>query len=66
MIKRATKVPSGARSKGQEIVEGLQELATALSAGEPLSERFTVRTYRIAPPPTYMVPVCAGFATCWE
>lgn len=48
--------PSGrdaARSKGQEIVEGLRELAEALESGEPLERRFTVRTCAIAPPPNY-------------
>ena len=54
MVKRgASKAVSGASSKGREIVEGLRELANALSAGEPLSARFTVRTYKIAPPPEY-------------
>ncbi|QDV39565.1 helix-turn-helix domain-containing protein [Tautonia plasticadhaerens] len=42
-----------ARAKGQEIIDGLRELAEALEAGEPLGRRFTVRTYRIAPPPEY-------------
>jgi putative transcriptional regulator len=42
-----------ARTKGQEIVEGLRELADALKAGEPLESRFTVRTFKIAPPPEY-------------
>jgi len=41
------------QSKGQEIVEGLRELADALKSGEPLESRFTVRTYKIAPPPAY-------------
>jgi putative transcriptional regulator len=42
-----------ARTKGQEIVDGLRELAATLQAGEPLESRFTVRTYRITPPPQY-------------
>jgi putative transcriptional regulator len=42
-----------ARTKGQKIVEGLRELADALKAGEPLESRFTVRTFKIAPPPAY-------------
>jgi len=46
-------VAGAARAKGQEIVGGLQELADALRTGEALETRFTVRTYRIAPPPAY-------------
>jgi putative transcriptional regulator len=42
-----------ARRKGREIVEGLHELSEALDAGEPLESRFTMRTYRIIPPPGY-------------
>jgi putative transcriptional regulator len=42
-----------ARTKGQEIVEGLHDLADALRSGEPLGSRFTVRTCKIAPPPEY-------------
>ena len=42
-----------ARTKGQEIVEGLRDLADALKSGEPLGSRFTVRTYKITPPPGY-------------
>ena len=41
------------RTKGEEIVEGMQALVAALRAGEPLESRFTVRTYKIAPPPEY-------------
>ena len=44
---------STAWTKGQDIVEGLRELADALKSGEPLGLRFTVRTYKIAPPPEY-------------
>jgi putative transcriptional regulator len=44
-------VRSTARTKGQEIVEGLTDLAATLRAGQPLESRFTVRTYKIAPPP---------------
>ncbi|MFI5455867.1 MAG: helix-turn-helix domain-containing protein [Isosphaerales bacterium] len=46
-------VRRAARTKGQEIVQGLRELTDALGAGEPLEARFTVRTYKIAPPPEY-------------
>ena len=42
-----------ARTKGQEIVDGLRELAATLEAGKPLESRFTVRTYKIAPPRRY-------------
>ena len=42
-----------ARNKGDEIVEGLSELVDVLRSGEPLESRFTVRTYKIAPPPEY-------------
>ena len=42
-----------ARSKNEAMVEGLRELADALEAGAPLESRFTVRTYKIAPPPEY-------------
>lgn len=42
-----------AQTRGQEIVEGLRELADILKAGEPLESRFTVRTFKIAPPPEY-------------
>jgi putative transcriptional regulator len=41
------------RTKGQEIVEGLRDLAATPQAGEPLESRFTVRTSKIAPPPQY-------------
>lgn len=44
---------STARTKGREIVEGLAELAATLQAGHPLESRFTVRTYKFAPPPQY-------------
>ncbi len=40
-------------SKGQEIVQGLRDLAVALKTGEPLEALFTVRTYKITPPPEY-------------
>ncbi len=46
-------VGGAAGAKGQEIVEGLQELAAALRTGEPLEARFTVRSYKIATPPAY-------------
>jgi DNA-binding transcriptional regulator YiaG len=42
-----------AATKGQEIVEGLHELAQMLEAGKPLKSRFTVRTYKIPPPAPY-------------
>jgi DNA-binding transcriptional regulator YiaG len=41
------------RSKGDEIVAGLRELIDVLRSGEPLESRFTVRTCKIAPPPSY-------------
>jgi DNA-binding transcriptional regulator YiaG len=41
------------RTKGEEIVEGMRELVAASRAGEPPESRFTVRTYKIAPPPEY-------------
>jgi putative transcriptional regulator len=44
---------SRARTKGREMVEALRELADALKSGEPLGSRFTVRVYKIAPPPEY-------------
>jgi putative transcriptional regulator len=44
---------SAARTKGREIVEGLRDLADALKSEEPLESRFTVRTYKIGPPPEY-------------
>jgi putative transcriptional regulator len=40
-------------TKGEEIVAGLRELADTLQAGKPLESRFTVRTYKIPPPPHY-------------
>jgi DNA-binding transcriptional regulator YiaG len=46
-------VCSTARSKGQEIVEVLNDLAATLRAGQLLESRFTVRTYKIAAPPPY-------------
>jgi putative transcriptional regulator len=42
-----------AQTKGQEIVDDLRELAATLQAGKPLESRFTVRTYKISPPPKY-------------
>ncbi len=42
-----------AANKGQEIVDGLRELADTLQAGQPLQSRFTVRTYKILAPPQY-------------
>ncbi len=44
---------STAGTKGQEIVEGLRDLAATLQAGQPMESRFTVRTFKIAPPPQY-------------
>lgn len=47
-----TKIRRRARSTraGREIIAGLTELAEALERGEPLAERFTVRTVRVAAP----------------
>ncbi len=42
-----------ARNKGDEIIEGLREVVEVLRSGEPLESRFTVRTYKIAPPPEH-------------
>jgi putative transcriptional regulator len=54
MTRRRDQEPHGtARTKGEALVAGLRELADALKAGEPLESRFTVRTYKIAPPPRY-------------
>jgi putative transcriptional regulator len=54
ITKRAGGGPRGtAATKGQEIVDGLRELADTLQAGKPLESRFTVRTYKILPPPQY-------------
>ncbi len=44
---------STARTKGEEIVDGLRDLAATLRAGKPLVSRFTVRTYKITAPPKY-------------
>jgi DNA-binding transcriptional regulator YiaG len=41
---------------GQEIVDGLHELAEMLKAGKPLESRFNVRTYKIPPPLQYGGP----------
>ena len=46
-------ITKAGRSKGDEIVAGLHELIDVLRSGEPLESRFTVRTYKIAPPPSY-------------
>jgi DNA-binding transcriptional regulator YiaG len=54
MTKRADHGPRGnVVSKGQEIVDGLRELAETLASGQPLESRFTVRTYKIPPPSHY-------------
>jgi DNA-binding transcriptional regulator YiaG len=50
---KQTGTAKAGRTKGDEIVEGLRDLIDVLRAGEPLGSRFTVRTYRIAPPPRY-------------
>ena len=42
-----------ARSKGEDMVTDLRNLALALQAGKRLDSQFTVRTYKIAPPPPY-------------
>jgi DNA-binding transcriptional regulator YiaG len=51
------KEPAGAaresRNKGDAIVDGLRELLEVLRSGEPPETRFTVRTFKIAPPPQY-------------
>ena len=47
------KARATSRTKGQEIIDGLRELAATLQAGKPLESRFTVRRYRITPPPHY-------------
>jgi DNA-binding transcriptional regulator YiaG len=47
------KASTTAQTKGQEIVEGLRDLAATLQARKPLESRFTVRTYKISPPPKY-------------
>lgn len=36
------------KTLGQEIIEGLTELRDVIRSGEPLSEHFTVRTWRKA------------------
>ena len=57
ITKRAGGGPRGtAATKGQEIVDGLRELADTLQAGKPLESRFTVRTYKILPPLQYGAP----------
>jgi DNA-binding transcriptional regulator YiaG len=53
MTKLTDQRASTTRRKGQEIVEGLRDLAATLQAGRPLESRFTVRTYKISPPPKY-------------
>lgn len=35
---------------GAEIVSGLSEFCDAIESGEPVSERFTIRTVRLAGP----------------
>ncbi len=45
---RSARVP--VTSKGQDIVDGLQNLAATLRAGKPLESQFTVRTFKIPPP----------------
>jgi DNA-binding transcriptional regulator YiaG len=51
--KRSGHGPSAAATKGLEIVDGLRDLAETLQAGKSLESRFTVRTYKITPPPQY-------------
>ena len=54
MTKRPRRAPRGtSATKGQDIVDGLRELSATLQAGRPLQSRFTVRTYKIPPPPQY-------------
>ena len=43
--KTGKKSRSRARAKGQEMIDGLRELARVLRSGELLSSRFVVRTY---------------------
>ncbi len=50
---RGAPPPPRPRATGQEIVEGWRELSETLKAGKPLESRFTVRTYKIPPPPQY-------------
>ena len=52
--------------KGQEIVDGLNDLAATMQAGEPLESRLTVRTYKIAPPPAYDAAGMPGCARGWR
>jgi DNA-binding transcriptional regulator YiaG len=53
ITKRSGHGPGVAATKGQEIVEGLRDLAETLQAGKSLESRFTVRRYKITPPPLY-------------
>jgi hypothetical protein len=46
------KASTTVRTKGQEIVEGLRDLAATLQAGKPLESQFTVRAFKI-PRPIY-------------
>jgi putative transcriptional regulator len=43
-------------SVGRRIIEGLTELSDVLQSGQPLHERFTVRTYRQLPKPAEYEP----------
>jgi DNA-binding transcriptional regulator YiaG len=53
ITKRSGHGPDSAATKGQEIVEGLRDLAQTLQAGTSLESRFTIRKYKITPPPQY-------------
>ena len=52
-------------TKGQEIVEGLRELADTLQAGKPLESRFTVRTYKIRRRLSTFAAMCSACGNCW-
>lgn len=45
---------------GPRLIAGLTELRDALAAGEPLSGRFTVRTYRLPDPGRYDAAAVRG------
>src|SRR5215203_1499762 len=44
------------KSPGARIIEGLTELAEALERGEPIENRFTVRTVELPPAPADYTP----------
>jgi hypothetical protein len=55
-----------ARTKGQQIVDGLRALAATLEAGEPAESRFTVRTYTIPRRGHAAAETCTACVTCWR